>query len=207
MSLYGRIFASVYDRLMSSTEEAGLGDRRRALLADASGRVIELGAGTGVNLQHYTDRVTELVMTEPEEPMARRLEQKAAASGLPVTVVRAPGEALPFPDDSFDTAVCTLVLCTVSDPARAVAEVQRVLRPGGRLLFLEHVRSEDPGLARWQDRVAPLWRRLGHGCNPNRPTPHLIRESGFESVEVEAGELPKSPPIVRPLAVGRATTR
>jgi ubiquinone/menaquinone biosynthesis C-methylase UbiE len=204
MSVYGRFFAFMYDRLMSGTEAAGLGERRKELLADARGRVLEIGAGTGVNLQHYTGSVTELVMTEPEEPMAKRLEQKAAGTTLPVTVVRAPGEALPFPDDSFDAVVCTLVLCTVDDPDRTVAEIQRVLRPGGRMLFLEHVRSDSPGLARWQDRLTPLWRRCGHGCHPNRATPKLIRESGFESVEVESGELPKAPPIVKPLAMGRA---
>jgi ubiquinone/menaquinone biosynthesis C-methylase UbiE len=204
MSLYGRIFAAIYDRAMAGTEEAGLGERRRALLASAEGRVIEIGAGTGVNLAHYPDTVTELVLTEPEEPMARRLEAKAQASGRPTTVVRTPAEALPFPDRSFDTAVCTLVLCTVRDPERTLAELARVLKPGGRLLFLEHVRSDDPSLARWQDRFAPLWRRCGHGCNCNRPTPDLIRSSAFELTEISEGELPKSPPIVRPLRVGHA---
>src|SRR5438270_9819744 len=183
MSLYGRIFAAVYDRAMAGTEKAGLGDRRHELLASANGRVIEIGAGTGVNLAHYPDAVTELVLTEPEEPMARRLEAKANLSGRAATVVRAPAESLPFPDDSFDTAVCTLVLCTVRDPERTLAELQRVLKPGGTLLFLEHVRSDDPGLAGWQDRVAPLWRRLGHGCNPNRPTHDLIRDSGLRVLE------------------------
>jgi ubiquinone/menaquinone biosynthesis C-methylase UbiE len=148
--------------------------------------------------------VTELVLTEPEEPMARRLEAKASASGRAATVVRAPAENLPFPDHSFDTAVCTLVLCTVRDPERTLAEIQRVLKPQGTLLFLEHVRSDEPGLAKWQDRIAPLWRKIGHGCNPNRPTPDLIRRSGLTVLEMEEGELPKSPPVVRPLRAGRA---
>jgi ubiquinone/menaquinone biosynthesis C-methylase UbiE len=204
MSLYGRIFAAVYDRAMAGTEEAGLAERRHSLLASAEGRVIEIGAGTGVNLAHYPDTVTELVLTEPEEPMARRLEAKAQASGRAATVVRAPAEALPFPDRSFDTAVCTLVLCTVRDPERTLGELARVLEPGGRLLFLEHVRSDDQSLAAWQDRFAPLWRRLGHGCNCNRATPDLIRSSAFELVDISEGELPKSPPIVRPLRVGHA---
>src|SRR5690348_14006223 len=137
MSLYGRFFAATYDRLMAGTEKAGLRERRHDLLASASGRVLEIGAGTGANLDHYPDAVTELVLTEPEEPMARRLEAKAAESGRVVTVVRAPAESLPFPDDSFDTAVCTLVLCTVRDPERTLAELERVLKPGGTLLFLE----------------------------------------------------------------------
>jgi ubiquinone/menaquinone biosynthesis C-methylase UbiE len=207
MSLYGRIFAAMYDRMMAGTDEAGLGDERHGLLASATGRVLEIGAGTGINLAHYTDAVRELVLTEPEEPMAKRLEAKAAAQGRPVTVIRAPAEQLPFPDDSFDTAVCTLVLCTVSDPERALAEIDRVLKPGGRLLFLEHVRSDDPGLAKWQDRFAPLWRACGHGCNCNRPTPDLIRRSPLEVEDMREGKLPKSPPIVRPLSIGRAVAR
>jgi ubiquinone/menaquinone biosynthesis C-methylase UbiE len=206
MSLYGRIFAAMYDRLMAGTEEAGLGERRHELLSSATGRVLEIGAGTGVNLAHYPDAVSELVLTEPEEPMAKRLERKAesAAGSRRVSVVRATAESLPFPDDSFDTAVCTLVLCTVQDPQRTLAELERVLKPGGSLLFLEHVRSDDPALARWQDRFTPIWRRIGHGCNPNRPTPQLIQSSGFEGIEMTEGELPKVPPIARPLRVGRA---
>jgi ubiquinone/menaquinone biosynthesis C-methylase UbiE len=204
MSLYGRIFAAMYDRMLAGTEKAGLAERRHELLASADGRVIEIGAGTGINLAHYPEGVSELVLTEPEEPMAKRLERKLAESGRSGIVVRAPAETLPFPDNSFDTAVCTLVLCTVSDPERTLSELDRVLKPGGQLLFLEHVRSDDPRLAKWQDRVAPLWRRCGHGCNCNRPTPELIRDSRFENLEVEEGELPKSPPIVRPLRVGRA---
>src|ERR671922_2617593 len=105
MSLYGRFFAAVYDRMLAGTEDAGLADRRHELLASAHGRVLEIGAGTGLNLDHYPDAVTELVLTEPEEPMAQRLEKKAAALGRPLSVVRAPAEDLPFPDDSFDTAV------------------------------------------------------------------------------------------------------
>jgi ubiquinone/menaquinone biosynthesis C-methylase UbiE len=206
MSVYGRIFAAMYDRLMAGAEEAGLGERRHELLSSATGRVLEIGAGTGVNLAHYPDAVSELVLTEPEEPMAKRLERKAesAAGSRRVSVVRAAAESLPFPDDSFDTAVCTLVLCTVQDPQRTLAELERVLKPGGSLLFLEHVRSDDPALARWQDRFTPMWRRIGHGCNPNRPTPQLIQSSGFEGIEMTEGELPKVPPIARPLRVGRA---
>jgi ubiquinone/menaquinone biosynthesis C-methylase UbiE len=204
VSVYGRIFAAMYDRMVAGTEKAGLGERRQELLADARGRVLEIGAGTGVNIQHYPAGVEELVFTEPEEPMARRLEARLASSGRSGTVVRAPAEQLPFEDDSFDTVVSTLVLCTVNDPVKALAEIERVLRPGGAFLFIEHVRAEDPGLARWQDRIAPLWRRFGHGCNCNRPTPALIRDTGFGPVDMKEGELPKAPPIVRPLVAGRA---
>lgn len=204
MSLYGRIFAACYDRMLEGTERAGLADRRRELLSAARGRVLEIGAGTGRNLEHYPEQLDRLVLTEPEEPMAKRLESKLAALGRPAEVVRAPAESLPFEDDSFDTVVSTLVLCTVDDPERTLAEVERVLSPGGALLFLEHVRADDPGLARWQDRLHGIWLRLGHGCHCNRPTPDLIGGSGLEIERIERGELPKAPPIVRPLASGRA---
>lgn len=205
MSLWGRVFAAMYDRIMADTEAAGLAERRRALLTGAQGRVIELGAGTGVNLQHYpATGIEELVLVEPEAPMAKRLERRASESTLSARVIRAPAEELPLPDASFDTAVCTLVLCTVRDPARALAELRRVLRPGGRLLFLEHVRSEDPRIARWQDRLHPLWVRFGHGCHCNRPTLDALSGAGFELGEVEHGRVPKAPPIVRPLIAGTA---
>src|SRR3954454_9138985 len=149
------LFARFYDRLMAGTEEGGLAEMRHALLGTASGRVLELGAGTGHNLSHYTDAVTELVMTEPDPHMARRLRERLAAEGTAAgrpSVIEATAEDLPFDDGSFDTVVATLVLCSVQDPPRAVAEARRVLVEGGRLLFLEHVRSSSPRLARWQDR-------------------------------------------------------
>jgi ubiquinone/menaquinone biosynthesis C-methylase UbiE len=204
VSLFGRIFAACYDRMLSGSEDAGLRERRRELLTKASGRVLEIGAGTGLNLEHYPDAVDEIVFAEPEEPMARRLSSKLSAAGRSGQVIRAPAETLPFDDDSFDTVVCTLVMCTVQDPERALSEVARVLRPGGQFLFLEHVRADDPKLARWQDRLAPPWRVIGQGCNPNRPTPSLIEDSALTLEEIEIGEFPKSPPIVRPLAIGRA---
>ena len=205
MSLYGRIFASLYDRMLQATEDAGLRDRRRELLAGARGRVLELGAGTGLNLPLYPeDGIDELVLTEPEEPMARRLEERARSLSLAPRVVRAPAEDLPFDDASFDTVVSTLVLCTVDDQAGALREVRRVLKPGGTLLFLEHVRSDDPTRAKWQDRLHGPWKALGHGCNCNRATVPTIEMAGFRLDDVELGTLPKSPPIVRPLAVGVA---
>jgi ubiquinone/menaquinone biosynthesis C-methylase UbiE len=204
MSLWGRIFAAGYDRFMAGTEKAGLGERRKQLLAPVSGRVLEIGGGTGVNLQYYGPGVEELVITEPEEPMAKRLERKLAATSLPAKVLRAPAESLPVEDDSFDYVVSTLVLCTVNDQARALDEVRRVLKPGGQLLFMEHVRAEDPKLARWQDRLQPLQGRIGHGCHCNRATEDSIQAAGFTIAEIEHGRIPKAPPIVRPLIVGAA---
>jgi ubiquinone/menaquinone biosynthesis C-methylase UbiE len=204
MSLYGRVFAALYDRFLSASEEAGLADRRHELLRNARGKVLEIGAGTGLNLRHYPPSVQEVVFTEPEEPMARRLEQKLKEGTTQASVIRAPAEALAFEDGSFDTVVATLVLCTVEDPERALSEISRVLRPGGQLLFLEHVRSQDARLARWQDRLHPLWKRFGHGCNCNRDTPVLLDASALRVEEIEHGEIPKTLPLVRPLIVGRA---
>jgi SAM-dependent methyltransferase len=133
--------------------------------------------------------------------MLRKLRETAPDA----EIVEAPAERLPFDDSSFDTAVFTLVLCTVPDPAAAVDEAARVLRPGGRLLFIEHVRSEEPGLARWQDRLERPWRFCGDGCHCNRDTVSTIDASPLTLEAVEKSVLPKSPPIVRPLVIGTAT--
>ena len=203
MSLWGRVFASAYDRGMRGSEEAGLAALRAGVVSQAHGRVIELGSGTGLNLGHYPSDA-ELVLTEPEEPMARRLEKRVRDLGRAAEVVRAPGEALPYPDGSFDAAVVTLALCTVPDLDRTLAEVRRVLRPGAPLLFLEHVRASDPALAHRQDRWDPLWRRVAYGCRCNRDTLATIERAGFEVVDVRDDRLPKAAPIVRPLIIGRA---
>lgn len=203
MSISGRIFARFYDAVMSSTEAAGLSRHREALLSNATGDVLEIGAGTGANIAFYPATVRSLTVTEPEQPMVRRLQRRV--EGHPgVTLLRAPAEDLPFPDDSFDTVVSTLTLCTVDDQPRALRELNRVLRPGGVLLFIEHVRSEDPGLARWQDRLNGVNRVIAHGCNCNRATLDGLRSHGFTLREVEHGTLEKAPPFVRPLVVGVA---
>lgn len=205
MSLSGRLFAALYDRVMASSERAGLGERRGKLLAEVHGRVMELGAGTGVNLEHYPPQgIDELVLVEPEAPMARRLERRIAASALPARIVSAPGEELPFADQSFDFAVCTLVLCTVRDQRRTLAELRRVLKADGRLLFLEHVRAEDPKLAGWQDRLDPLWVRIAHGCHCNRATLETLTDSGFDVCSVENDRVPKAAAFVKPMIIGEA---
>lgn len=204
MSLSGRFFAAIYDRALAGTEKAGLGAHRKALLSTAAGRVIEIGAGTGANLPFYNEAVSDLVVCEPEEPMARRLERKLASCGRPVRVTRAPAENLPVDKESFDVAISTLVLCTVGDPARALAELHRVLKPGGRLLFIEHVRAEEPRLARWQDRLNFLNKGIAHGCNCNRSTVAEIATAGFTIAKLDRDRLQKAPPLVRPLVVGVA---
>jgi ubiquinone/menaquinone biosynthesis C-methylase UbiE len=208
MSLNERFFARIYDRAMARTEKAGLAAKRKALLESAKGDVLEVGAGTGANLAHYGSGVRTLTLTEPAPPMLRQLEKRASdvtADTLAPAVLRAPAEDLPFPDDSFDTVVSTLTLCTVDDQPRALREIRRVLRPGGRLLFLEHVRSDDPRQARWQDRLHGFNHYVGAGCNCNRPTLDTVRSTGFTVTELDHGELDKAPPWVRPLIIGTAT--
>ena len=201
MGLRSRLFAMTYDRQLAKVERAGLGEQRQRLIGSASGRVLEIGGGTGANLPHYAPGV-ELTVTEPDEPMLKRLRQRVEAEAPETEVVQAPAEALPFEDGSFDTAVSTLVLCGVDQP-RALGELRRVLRPGGRLLFLEHVRSDDPGQARWQDRLNFL-NRFVACCDCNRATLASIEAAGFDVEEVEHTELAKAPPFVRPLIVGTA---
>jgi len=200
---WGRAFSALYDRGLKATEEGGLREMRRETLAQASGRTIDLGAGTGVNRDLFPAGVTELVLAEPDPHMLAKLRAKVT-EGEGVRIVQAPAERLPFEDGSFDTAVFTLVLCTVPDPAAALAEAARVLKPDGQLLFIEHVRAEDPGTARWQDRLERPWKFFADGCRCNRDTVANIEASPLTVAEVEHSELPKSPPLVKPLVRGRA---
>ena len=204
MGLRNRFFAFTYDRFSKGSEEAGLAELRRNLIAGASGDVLEIGGGTGANLGYYGATVESLTVTEPERPMLKRLERKAREQNSSATVLRAPAEDLPFEDASFDTVVSTLVLCGVDDQPRVVRELRRVLRPGGRLIFMEHVRSDDPGVAKMQNRMNPV-NRFFICCDCNRPTLDTIRSGGFEVTQLERTELPKAPPFVRPLIVGAAT--
>ena len=204
---WGRVFAATYDRCLGATEAAGLGEMRREVLAAAEGRVLELGAGTGVNLEHYPAAVTELVLVEPDPHMAKRLRSRLAGSPRRASVLEAPAERLPFADGEFELAVATLVLCTVPDPAAALAELRRVMAPGGRLLLIEHVRAADARLARWQDRCERPWRFLAAGCHCNRDTGAALAAAGFETDALGHRTLPKAPPIVRSLIRGTATAR
>ena len=204
MGLRGMLFASLYDRITAHAESAGLGAFRRELLAGASGRVLEIGAGTGANLPSYGPGVTSLTLTEPDAAMLRRLERRAAGTALPAAIVQAAAEDLPVPGGSIDTVVSTLVLCGVADQARALAEARRVLAPGGRLLFLEHVRSDDPRLARRQDRLRRL-NRVVTRCDCNRRTLDAIRAAGFTVDEVRSPVLDVLPSLVRPLVLGTAS--
>src|SRR5215210_4288162 len=199
------VFAALHDPMNASMERRWMGGRRRRLLAGASGAVLEIGGGTGANLPHYRD-VDRVVVTEPDPFMRKRLGQKLGDARVPVEVSAAGAEALPFPDGSFDTVVSTLVLCTVPDQEAALDEVRRVLRPGGRLLFIEHVRAAGSA-ARWQDRLEPLWRRLLGGCHPNRDTVAAIEEAGFEIETFESFYPPDPLSSLTPHVQGSATVR
>jgi SAM-dependent methyltransferase len=201
---WGRLFSATYDRALRATEDGGLREMRRETLAAARGRTIDLGAGTGANLDLYPEAVDDLVLAEPDPHMVKQLREKLARSGLAAELIEAPAERLPFEDSSFDTAVFTLVLCTVSDPQAALAEAARILKPNGKLLFVEHVRAEDAGLARWQDRLEGPWKLFADGCRCNRDTIANIEASPLTVEQVEHGKLPKAPPLVKPLVWGRA---
>jgi ubiquinone/menaquinone biosynthesis C-methylase UbiE len=199
------IFAAFYDPMAASAERRWMGGRRRRLLAGARGAVLEIGGGTGANLAYYRD-VDRVTVAEPDSFMRKRLGQKVAEAHVPVEVSDAGAEALPFPDGSFDTVVSTLVLCTVPDQESALDEVRRVLRPGGRLLFIEHVRAEG-STARWQDRLERLWGWLFAGCHPNRETVAAIEKAGFEMEAFESFLPPDPLSFLQPHVQGSATVR
>lgn len=202
---WSRMFSAIYDRAFAASEEAGLREMRRDLLTGARGRVLELGAGTGLNLELYPhEGLDRLTVTEPDPHMFKQLRQRAARVCAGADLVQAGAEDLPFEDDSFDTAVVTLVLCTVPDQPAALKEISRVLAPAGQLLFLEHVRAGHDDLAKWQDRLEKPWRFLGDGCHCNRDTEAGLKAAGFELSDIEHPELPKAPPIVRPMVRGSA---
>ena len=179
-----RIFAAVYDRLMRSAEQKFLGAHRAWLAARATGCVLDLGAGTGANLP-YVRAAAELIAVEPDPYMLERGRRRAATMDRAVTFLPDSAESLSLATASVDTVLATLVLCTVGDPPRALAEIRRVLRPGGRLLFLEHVRLEHSLWGCVQDAVTPLWKALFAGCHPNRNTVAALRQAGFDVEELE----------------------
>lgn len=199
-----RIMAQIYDPFCWLGEAAGMKRRRRVLLSEAHGRVVEIGAGTGLNFEHYPDGITDLVVTEPVAAMRRRLARRLQCGHYPARIVDASAEHLPLPDASVDTVVSTLVLCTVDDPERALREIARVLRPDGQLLFIEHVRASSRFLATCQDRLEGPWRHFAGGCRCNRATIELMRSCGFNVAATE-DVWRGMPAIVHPLIVGRAT--
>lgn len=185
-----RVFAALYGWMSPAIEAGPIGAARRALLAQARGVVADLGAGVGVNLAHLGPAVTHVHLVEPDPHMLRRL-----ATHLPAhaQVHRAGAEQLPLPTAGVDTVLATLTLCTVQDPRAAADEIRRVLRPGGRLLILEHVRAADPRTARWQDRTAGIWSLFAGGCRPDRDTVGLLTHAGFDIGSLHHFSVPGMP--------------
>jgi len=177
---------------------------RSALLADIGGRVLEIGFGTGLNLEYYPSAVTELDVLDPAEGMHARAKGRIAEAHVPVRVHAMGAERLPFDDETFDAVVSTFTLCTVSAPERAVREVRRVLKPGGFVHVFEHVASSSRRVRRWQDRLNPVQNVLGCGCNLNRDTAATLAGSGFDVRELERLEEPSVPRIFREHIRGRA---
>ncbi len=198
-----RVGAAVYEPFLLLGEVRGMRRRRGEVVGAARGRVLEIGAGTGLNLRHYPDGLDGLLLSEPDPGMAERLRRRVQRAGSGARVVRAGAQELPLPDASVDTVVSTMVLCTVPDPAAAVAEVRRVLRPGGRLLYLEHIRADDARLARRQDRLAAAWQVVGAGCVCNRRTLDLLGTT-FELMPSAGATWRGMPRIVHPLVSGAA---
>lgn len=178
-------FARLYERISAESERRGTADHRDRALAGLSGRVIEVGAGNGMNFRHYPHTVTEVVAVEPENNLRALAERAADSSPVPVTVVAGHGDALPYGEATFDAAVVSLVLCSVPDPGHFLAEVRRVLKPGGELRFFEHVRSSTPLLGVFQDTITPLWSVIGGGCHLNRDSRAAIEAAGFEIDEID----------------------
>jgi ubiquinone/menaquinone biosynthesis C-methylase UbiE len=197
------LFARVYARA-GHLMEAEIGDHRRRLLAGLTGGVLEVGAGNGLNFPHYPATVTEVLAIEPE-PYLRRLALAAATHApVPIRVLAGTAEALPVPDGAVDAVVASLVLCTVADLDQALAEVRRVLRPGGSLCFYEHVRATDPRLAGWQDRLERPWGWLVGGCHPNRDIVAAIGAAGLQVVQLDRFDLQATPALARPHVLGVA---
>jgi ubiquinone/menaquinone biosynthesis C-methylase UbiE len=178
MGLYSEIiFPWLLDRALG---HPNIMRRRQALVRGARGEALEIGFGSGATLPFYDPaKVTSLTVVEPSEGMNRRAAAHLAQSPVPVRSVPGAGERLPFPDASFDTVVCCLTLCSVQDVGKVLAEVRRVLKPGGRFLFLEHVLSNDPDRQRWQHRLTPIQKVIGVGCHLDRPSAELVRDAGF----------------------------
>jgi Methylase involved in ubiquinone/menaquinone biosynthesis len=188
-------FAAIYDKMLASEEKKFLGAIRAEMLKDVAGNVLEIGAGTGVNFQYYQPGA-HVTAIEPDPYMLQRAQKRASAAHADIELRQVAAEELPFPDASFDFVIVTLVLCTVRDPPKVLAEIKRVLKPGGELRLYEHVRYKNPIGALSQDLISPAWQWFGAGCHPNRNTERYIREAGFELSDMRIRkEVPPIPPM------------
>lgn len=200
------LFARRYDSFTARMEEAWLDATRADLLAGLDGTVVEIGAGTGRNLQHYPDTVDRLFLTEPTAAMRDQLRERAAATDLPfpIEIIDATADAIPFPDAGADHVVSTLVLCSVPDVDRAAQEIRRVLKPGGSLRVVEHVAAESRRERAWQERLDRVWTWLEGSCHLDHRTADQLADAGFDVTDLQRSRPDKQPPLFRDIVVGAA---
>jgi len=207
MSIRDRLFAAVFDKVMAPMEEAGLAAWRAEVMADLAGTVVDIGSGTGANLAHVPPTVDRLILTDPSAPMLEHLRARLdeVPDGVDVEVVRAPATSLPLGDGEADAVTSMLVLCSVPDVQAVLAEVRRVLKPGGTFAFIEHVAADDkPDRLRWQRRADHVWPHVAGGCRLTRRTGDDIAAAGFEVDDLTRESARKAFPLVRTMIRGRA---
>ncbi len=190
----------IYDRYIlphlvnSSCSAKPITYQRKKVVPDASGRVLEIGMGSGLNLPFYNpDKVDFVWGLEPSAGMRAKAGESVAAAPFEVKWLDLPGEEIPLEENSVDTIVLTYTLCTIPDTLKAMGQMKRVLKPGGRLLFSEHGKAPDQSVQKWQDRIDPVWKIFGGGCHINRPIPELIEQGGFRLSTLESMYLPNTP--------------
>jgi len=202
MGLYARL---ILPRLVDlAMRNSGLADYRRAAIGAAHGTVLEVGVGSGLNLPIYGAAVDRVYGIDPSPELLDHAGQRMEEAHVPVSLVRASAERLPFADAAFDTIAMTWTLCSIPNPSAALAEMRRVLKTGGRLLFVEHGLSSEPGIMRWQRRLTPFWKRIGGGCHLDRKADDLIRAAGFRLDALETGYM-KAPKPWTFMYQGQAT--
>lgn len=204
--MFSWLQAKLYDKMMADAEERCLRSWRASLLRDLSGEVLELGCGTGANLEFYPATITRLVLIEPNENMRQKLAIKLSQyQDLPVKVLESSGDRIPVADDSFDAVVSTLVLCSVKNPQQTLSEIYRILKPQAKLIFIEHVAAiNNPVRLKWQKRLEPFWKIINCGCHLTRYTEKNIIQAGFKIQEITPQSMRGVPPIVRPSIRGQA---
>ena len=198
----------IFPRILEwGLDNRAIRDLRSKTLRTARGRVLEIGFGTGLNLPYYPSDVDELVIIDPEQMLPKRVERRIEQSGLKVTQMKLDAAAaLPFEAHSFDTVVTTFTLCSIQNVQAALVGIRRMLRPDGHFVFLEHGRSDDPKVARRQDRLNPLQKMFAAGCNINRPIDELVRDAGLTITQLERFVMPDVPRVTGEMYLGTATS-
>ncbi len=197
-SIRSALIAASYNLIMNGTERRCLGNWRRELLANARGNVLEIGAGTGLNIPYYAPEVTQLTLSEPDPHMRKRLSSTTPEKRRNIQIQAWPAERIAMPDNAYDTIVSTLVLCSVACQANSLKEIKRLLKPGGQFLFMEHVLSDNPRVIRWQKRLEPTWALCAGDCRLTRDT-----QTAIESASFHLETLTEAPMLGTPAFVSR----